>query len=68
MTGLDQRRLTLSVEETAELLGIGRSLCYSLIARGEIPSLKLGKLRRVPVALLEEMLHGESVDQAIGRK
>ena len=37
----------LSPEELALYLGIGRTNAYALLARGEIPSLRLGKLRRV---------------------
>jgi excisionase family DNA binding protein len=37
------QRLTASVEEAAELLGIARGHAYSLVSRGEIPSLRLGR-------------------------
>jgi len=46
-------RLVFSVPEAAELLGISRALGYELVARGELPSLRLGRRRVVPrVALL----------------
>lgn len=41
-------RLTYSVTEAAELLGISRSTAYECIRRGEIPALSLG--RRVVIA------------------
>jgi excisionase family DNA binding protein len=41
-------RLTLTIEETAELLGVGRSTCYDAARRGEIPTLKLGRRLLVP--------------------
>ena len=46
-------RLVLSVAEAAELLGISRALAYELAARGELPTLRLGRRIVVPrVALL----------------
>jgi len=46
-------KLVFSVPEAAELLGISRALGYELVARGELPSLRLGRRRVVPrVALL----------------
>src|SRR6478736_8768542 len=35
-------RQTLTVEEAAALLGIGRNSAYQAIARGELPALRLG--------------------------
>ena len=50
------RRLALSVEEAANLLGISRSLAYELAARGELPVLRLGRRIVVPRAALERLL------------
>jgi excisionase family DNA binding protein len=41
-------RLLYSVEEAAELLGIGRTYMFHLVATGEVASLKLGKRRKIP--------------------
>jgi excisionase family DNA binding protein len=54
--GMMQERLTLKVEEAAEALGISRALAYELVARGEIPSLRLGRRIVVPRRGLEAML------------
>lgn len=35
-------RLVMSVTEAARLLGISRTLAYELVARGELPALRLG--------------------------
>jgi excisionase family DNA binding protein len=48
--------LTLTVEQTAKLLGIGRSTAYELVRTGDIPSLRLGRRIVVPVMLLAELL------------
>ena len=47
-----ESRLTLSIDETASLLGLGRTAAYETARRGEIPSRKLGRRVIVP-ALLE---------------
>ena len=41
-------KLLYSPEETAVMLGCGRSYTFELIARGELESFKLGRLRKVP--------------------
>jgi excisionase family DNA binding protein len=41
-------RLLYSVEEAADLLGIGRTFMYHLVATGEVDSLKIGKRRKIP--------------------
>ena len=46
-------RLLLKPSEVAQILGIGRSLIYELIARKEIPSLRLGRCIRVPSESLQ---------------
>lgn len=49
-------KLTLSVEETAKLLGIGRNLCYDRVKTGEIPVIKIGRRLLVPRSALEKLL------------
>jgi excisionase family DNA binding protein len=41
-------KLLLSPDETCETLGVKRGTLFKLLASGEIPSIKLGKLRRIP--------------------
>jgi excisionase family DNA binding protein len=50
------QRLTLSVTEAAELLGISRALAYELVARGELPSLQFGRRLVVPWRAIERLL------------
>lgn len=52
---------TLTLDEAARVLGIGRSTAYELVQRGEFPVrvLKVGKRRVVPKVLLERFLLGE---------
>jgi len=49
-------RLTCTVPEAGQLLGIGRDAAYAAAARGEIPTLSLGRTLRVPVAKLLELV------------
>lgn len=54
-SGNDQQDgLLLTVEETARRLRMGRTLVYRLISSGELESVKVGRLRRVPAECLPE--------------
>ncbi|MGD0165957.1 MAG: helix-turn-helix domain-containing protein [Gaiellaceae bacterium] len=53
---------TISVDEAAKRLGIGRVLAYRLAAAGEIPALRLGKRLVVPVVQLEALIAGGERD------
>ncbi|MFD5802154.1 helix-turn-helix domain-containing protein [Streptomyces sp. NPDC127020] len=44
----DHTPVLLTVEEAARCLRIGRTTCYALIRTGELESLTIGGLRRVP--------------------
>ncbi len=54
--GLDQLPATLSVEEAGELLGISRRSAYRAAARGELPTVRLGRRLVVPTPKLLAML------------
>jgi excisionase family DNA binding protein len=49
-------RVALSVEEAGALIGISRDLAYDLVARGELPSVRLGRRLVVPRRALEGTL------------
>jgi len=49
-------RLALSVDEAGIFLGISRDLANDLVARREIPSVRLGPRLVVPRRALEEVL------------
>lgn len=53
----EQRRMTLTVNETAERLGIGRNQAYEAVKRGEIPVIRIGRRLLVPVAALDRMMN-----------
>ncbi len=45
-------KLLLRPTEVAEAIGLGRSKTYELIASGTLPSITIGKSRRVPAEAL----------------
>jgi len=47
----DDPRL-LTVRQAAEVLGLGRSTVYELIAAGELETVSIGRCRRVPLDAL----------------
>lgn len=47
-------RLLLTVEEAADRIGICRSNIFKLIRQGDVKSVKVGRLRRVTPAALED--------------
>ena len=46
------------VEEFARICGISRSHAYELVARREIPSLRLGRRVLIPLSLLDDLDDG----------
>lgn len=49
-------KITYTVTEAAELLGISRSSAYECVRRGEIPSLTLGRRVVIPRRAFEALL------------
>jgi len=62
---MEEEKLTLTIEETAKLLGIGRNLAYDRVKTGEIPVIKIGRRLLVPRRALEKLLEqGQAINQA----
>ena len=49
-------RLVLDVNETAQVLGSGRSTVYELIKSGDLASIKIGRRRLVTYASCEALV------------
>ena len=49
-------RMLLRVEEVSQMLGIGRSTVFEMIARHELPVLRIGRLVRVPRHALDDWI------------
>jgi excisionase family DNA binding protein len=50
-------RIVLTVEEAAERLGVGRTLVYALVRSGDIESIAIGRLRRIPCDALVDFVN-----------
>ena len=51
-TATTSEPLLVRVEEAARMLSLSRSTIYELLDRGELPSVRCGAARRIPVAAL----------------
>ena len=49
-------KLTITVPEAAQLLGVSRMTAYSAVREGTIPSLRIGRRVLVPRAALDRLL------------
>ncbi len=65
---MDEEKLTLTVSETARLLGISRGLAYEMVRTGEIPSVRFGKRVLVPRRALERLLEKGQPLQSLAPK
>jgi excisionase family DNA binding protein len=50
------KRLVYEVPEAGALLGLGRNASYEAAKRGDIPTIRIGKLIRVPKAAFDQLL------------
>lgn len=64
---LTSSRLTLTVEEAAQLIGISRAQAYRCVKRGELRAVQLGRRLVVPVVALEDLL-GTNLSEAAATK
>jgi excisionase family DNA binding protein len=46
-------KVLLTIDEAAQALSIGRTLLYELLMRKQIASIKVGRVRRVPLAAID---------------
>jgi excisionase family DNA binding protein len=49
-------KLLITAGEAADLLGLGRTKVYELMAAGRIESVKIGRSRRLPVTAVHEFI------------
>ncbi len=50
-------RATYTIEEAAEILGVGRSAAYQAARCGDIPTIRIGRRLLVPKVALEQLLN-----------
>ena len=53
---MEIQRMTVTVQEAATILGVGRNKAYEAARSGEIPTVRIGRRLLVPVAALERLL------------
>ena len=58
--------LLLTVEQTATLLSLSRTLIYNLLASGELESLKLAGIRRIPRQAVLDWIERQRAEQQAG--
>jgi len=56
MTTATDKSLLLTVSEAARLLRISRNLAYELVAQGQLPHVRLGRVIRIPRHGLEQWI------------
>jgi len=58
------------ISEVAEVIGLGKSLTYQLIAEGKIPSVYLAdrRSRRVPATALKKWISEQSMSCEVDRE
>jgi excisionase family DNA binding protein len=59
-------RRTFTIDEAAEILGIGRQTAYAAARTGELPVVRVGGRLLVPRARLAELLGEDLADNAEG--
>jgi excisionase family DNA binding protein len=56
------QKVLLTVEEAAAAMSIGRTRMFELVLRRQIASIKVGRLRLVPVSALHEFVASRMID------
>jgi hypothetical protein len=62
---MSDEKLTISVPEAGKIYyGLSRNGSYAAAARGEIPTIRVGRLKRVPVRAMEAKLDRAETEAA----
>ncbi len=61
-------RLTLSVEEAANILGISRAFAYQLVAKKELPAVRLGRRIVIPRKAVEAIVEQARTSDGSGAR
>jgi excisionase family DNA binding protein len=56
MKQISNERLLLRIDEVAQLIGVSRTTAYALVNKGEIPSVRIGGLLRIPNEALRKLI------------
>jgi excisionase family DNA binding protein len=56
MPSRDETLVVMTVPEAGAKLGLGRNASYTAAGRGDIPTIRIGRLLRVPKVAFDQML------------
>ena len=56
-------RVLLTIDETARAMSLGRTFVYSLLRRGELRAVKVGRSRRIVADSLSEFIARQLADR-----
>ncbi len=57
---MNQLKMLYTPSQTAEMLGISRSQVYSLMNKGELDSIHIGRSRRIAISQVDKFLQAIS--------
>lgn len=63
LTNVEAERVLITVEAAAELLSIGRTTMFALIKAGHIPTVRVGRLRRIRASAIRDYIDQLTSDQ-----
>ncbi len=66
-TSTVHKKLAYSLEEAAELLSLSRSVLYRLIQEGDLPTVLVGRSRRITYAQLDAFVRKLEQEQGFVR-
>lgn len=58
---ISENRMTMTVEQAAEALGVSRGSAYEAVRTGQLPTVRLGRRVLVPIEGLRALLAAASV-------
>jgi excisionase family DNA binding protein len=60
MKQLSNERLLLRIDEVATLIGVSRTTAYALVNKGELPSIRIGGMLRIPNDALRKLIEART--------
>jgi hypothetical protein len=59
-----RQRAVIGLKDAGRILGLCQSATYDAAARGDIPIIRMGKLKKVSVAWLKRTVDGEAAPES----
>lgn len=58
-----QGKMLVTIQEAAELLGLGQTKVYELVRKGELPAIKIDSSTRIPVREIDRWIQDKLDEQ-----